>query len=86
MKSALVLTAFVLSTSAFAAKGYQVTGPVLDVSPTTITVQKGKETWEIAKDAATKGAADVKKGDKVTVYYTMSAQEIEVKADKKAKK
>ena len=84
MKTIIILTALIISTSAFASKGYQVTGPVMDVSATSITVQKGKETWEIAKDATTKGAAEVKKGDKVTVYYTMAAQEVEVKADKKS--
>jgi hypothetical protein len=71
-------------------KSYQVTGPVLDVTADTITVQKGSDPWQIAKSPATKGGADVKKGDKVTVYYTMTASEIEAKgaaaAPKAAKK
>ena len=72
---------------AFAAeKTYQVTGPVVDVTPDTITVQKGKENWEIATTADTKGAAGVKKGDKVTVQYKMTATSVEVKGEaKKAK-
>ena len=36
-------------------KTYQVTGPVLAVTPTTITVQKGEDKWEIARDSKTKG-------------------------------
>jgi multidrug efflux pump subunit AcrA (membrane-fusion protein) len=52
-----------LSSTAFAgAKSYQVTGPVLDVSADSITVQKGKESWQIAKGADTKMSGDVKKG------------------------
>ena len=62
-----------------AGKSYQVTGPVVDVRPDAIVVQKGKENWEIAKSADTKGGGDVKKGDKVTVMYTMTATSIEVK-------
>ena len=48
------------------ASAYQVTGPVLEVSDSKIVVQKGKEKWELKKDAGTK-PADVKVGDKVTV-------------------
>ncbi len=79
MKHALriALAAALVASSAFAAKSYQVTGPVLEVSPTAIVVQKGKEKWEISRDA-TQGA-DVKVGDKVTVEYTMAVKSIEVK-------
>jgi len=62
------------------AKTYQVTGPVVDVTPDTITVQKGRDNWEIGKSADTKGGGDVKKGDKVTVTYRMTAASIEAKA------
>ncbi len=58
---------------------YQVTGPVLAVTDTTITVQKGKEKWDVAKDANTKGATGVKVGDKVTIHYTMTATTVEAK-------
>lgn len=54
------------------ASAYQVTGPVLEVTDSKIVVQKGKEKWELKKDAATK-AADIKVGDKVTAEYTMTA-------------
>ena len=63
------------------AKSYQVTGPVLEVTATTITVQKGDDKWQIASDAATIG--QVKVGDKVTIQYQMVAKSVEVKAAKK---
>jgi len=59
-------------------KTYQVTGPVVSVTDDTIVVKKGKDNWTLAKDSATKGPA-VKPGDKVTIYYKMTATEIEVK-------
>lgn len=64
---------------------YQVTGPVLEVKEDMIVVQKGKEKWEIAKDAATKVEGELKVGAKVTIHYTMKAVSVEVKgAAKKA--
>jgi hypothetical protein len=76
-----------LSSVAFAgAKTYEVTGPVLEVNDSMIIVQKGKDRWEINRDANTKVTGDVKVGDKVHVTYTMSASDIEVKAGKGAKK
>ncbi len=95
MKKAAVLLASVvlvlqLSTSlaAGATKTYQVTGPVLEVSDTMIAVQKGKDRWEIARDASTKITGDLKVGAKVTIEYRMTATTVEVKAEKatKAKK
>ncbi|NLW36771.1 MAG: hypothetical protein GXY80_15040 [Syntrophorhabdus aromaticivorans] len=79
MKSFLMIMGalIICSSLVFAAgpKTYQVTGPVLEAKDDSITVQKGKEKWEIAKDAATK----------VTIEYTMKAATIEVKdAAKKA--
>ncbi|ACG73214.1 conserved hypothetical protein [Anaeromyxobacter sp. K] len=67
-----------------ATKTYQVTGPVVEVGDESITVQKGKEKWEIARSADTKLAGEVKKGDKVTVEYRMTATNIEVKPAGKA--
>lgn len=68
------------STAAYA---YQVTGPVIEVTDTKIVVEKDKEKWEIVRDKDTKGAKNIKKGDRVTVQYRMTATEIESKADKK---
>ena len=64
---------------------YQATGPVLAVTDSTITIQHGKEKWELGKDAATKGATDLKVGDKVTVHYTMTATTVEAKPAAPAK-
>jgi GH43 family beta-xylosidase len=65
-----------------AAYAYQVTGPVLEVTDTKIVVEKDKERWEIARDKATKGPANIKKGDRVTIQYNMTATSIEVKEAK----
>ncbi|MDD4974443.1 MAG: hypothetical protein PHY93_08825 [Bacteriovorax sp.] len=87
MKSLIAMTLLTLSLQSFAAsKTYQVTGPVLEMTDSTITVQKGKDKWEIAKDAAVAVTGDLKVGSKVTIEYFMTAKSIEVKAGKKAKK
>ena len=76
-----------LSSSAFAgAKSYQVTGPIVEVSDSMIVVTKGKERFEIDRDSNTKVTGDLKVGEKVTIMYTMTAKDVEVKADKSAKK
>ena len=62
-----------------AGKSYQFTGTVKSNEGGTLTVEKSaKETWTFTTNKDTKGTAKV--GDKVTVYYTMVATEIEVKA------
>ena len=45
-----------------------------------MTVQKGSEKWEIARNASTKVTGDLKVGAKVTIQYTMTATDIEVKS------
>ena len=86
--AALCAAAFLAASSLHAAdaKTYQVTGPVLEVTPTAITVQKGNDKWEIARDSKTKTSGDVKVGAKVTIYYTMAAASVEVKEGKAKKK
>lgn len=89
MRIAAALVTLSAATAAWAAGGhtYQVTGPVLEVTDSTIVVQKGKEKWEIARTPETKVTGEAKVGAKVTVEYTMTATSIEVKAEKaKAKK
>jgi cytochrome c1 len=89
----LSLVGAVAAAPAFAAdKTYQVTGPVLEVTDSAITVQKGKEKWQIARTKDTKVTGDVKVGAKVTITYTMTAATVEAKeakpdakADKPAK-
>lgn len=82
----LLAGAFLLTSVAIAAepKDYQVTGPVLDVTDNIITVEKGKEKWEIGRDKDTKIKGELKKGSRVTVHYKMTATSVEVK-DAKAK-
>ncbi len=63
-------------------KTYQVTGPVLELTSDTIVVQKGKDRWEIGRDATTKVTGDLKVGAKVTIEYRMTAATVEVKPDK----
>jgi hypothetical protein len=83
----LVLFALLFSAAAGAAtKTYQVTGPVLEVNDTMIAVQKGKDRWEIARDASTKVTGDLKVGAKVTIEYRMTATAVDVKAATAAKK
>jgi hypothetical protein len=82
--SSVALLAF--SSTAFAAvKTYQVTGPVLAISESSIIVQKGSEKWEIQK-AQADVPADVKVGSKVTIEYSMSAVTVTDKTAKKAEK
>ncbi len=71
-----------LTTFAAKAKSYQVTGKVVELTDTSIVVDKGDEKWEIARDASTKVTGDLKVGSKVTVQYRMTAGTVEVKADK----
>ena len=79
-RSIAVVVAMLVGTAAYA---YQVTGPVLEVTDSKIVVEKGKEKWEIARDKDTKGDKSIKKGDKVTVQYNMTATTIENKTPAK---
>jgi hypothetical protein len=87
-KSIRVLTGLVLGSLLAAAAAvaetadkYQVTGPVLEVTDTMIAVQKGKDRWEVARDAGTKVTGDLKKGAKVTIKYRMVATTVDVKPE-----
>ena len=83
--AALALSAAISISAAYvagaaASNTYQVTGPILSMTDTTITVQKDNEQWEIARDKATpvKGGL-LKVGAKVTIKYRMTAVSVEVK-------
>jgi hypothetical protein len=80
-KTICLLTAFsfALSGAAFAAgaKTYQVTGTVLEMTGSKITVQKGTERWEIDLDPTIKTSGDLRVGSTVTVTYVMSATKVE---------
>ena len=81
LRSALAAAVLLSSASAFA---YQVTGEVKEVTDDTVVVMKGKEKFELKKNADTKGDAP-KVGDKVTVEYFMTATKVEVKPAKAGK-
>jgi hypothetical protein len=75
-----VFATFSLTLSGWAAPpSYQVTGPVLELTDSTIVVQKGKEKWELARTADTKVTGDLKVGSKVTISYAMTALTVAVK-------
>jgi hypothetical protein len=76
----VVAVMFVVASIAFAGKAYQFTGKVLEIKDNVIIVEKGKEKFELTKDATTKIKGDLKVGAKVTVQYESRATEIEVKA------
>ena len=84
MKRVLITLLVVLSlcavvAAAAAMKSYQVTGPVLDVRGDAIVVQKGKDVWELGRDANTKVTGDLKKGKTVLIHYRMVATDVTVK-------
>jgi hypothetical protein len=80
-------TSLILGAAALAADAntYQVTGPILELTDTKIVVQKGKDKWEVARNADTKVTGELKVGAKVTIQYGMVAQTVDVKEDKAAK-
>lgn len=82
MKRALgwiVLCLFAASLAAALPKTYQVTGIVTALTGEIITIKKGDELWEIARDKDTKVKGELKIGGKVTIFYRMTAMRIEVK-------
>jgi hypothetical protein len=81
---AAIFLGLLLAAAAWAASlnTYQVTGPVLEVKPDMVAVQKGKDRWEIGRDSSTQVTGDLKAGSKVTIQYRMNATSIEVKPGK----
>ncbi len=83
----LFLALFLFASFSFAGTtAYQVTGPVLEVTNDSITVQKGTEKWQIARDKDTKINGELKVGSKVTIHYTMKATTVEVKGEREEEK
>jgi len=84
--ASLVLAALLSAMPAVAASPdkYQVTGQVVEVTDSMIVVMKGKERFEMARDASTKVNGDLKVGAKITAQYKITATSVEVKADKAA--
>jgi hypothetical protein len=79
LSALLLAAAFAAAPARAADKTYQVTGPVLEVTDTSITVQKSKEKWQLARTKDTKVTGDLKVGAKVTIMYTMTATSVEAK-------
>ena len=78
----LALTAaLTFATAVFAEEPntYQVTGPIVELTDAKIVVMKGKDKWELARNADTKVTGELKVGAKVTIQYSMTAQSIEAK-------
>jgi hypothetical protein len=73
--------AMVLASASWAgtAKTYQVTGPLVSASDDTVVVMKGKDKWEIGRDASTKVTGELKPGAKVAIEYRMTATSIDAK-------
>ena len=66
-----------------AAKTYQVTGPIVEVTDDVLTIEKGREKWQIDRTKETKvTGGDLKVGTKVTVQYRMTAESVEIKDTK----
>jgi hypothetical protein len=86
--AATILAVFALlcmASVSLAAKTYQVTGPVLELTDKTIVVEKDKEKWEVDRAAGEKvTGGELKVGEKVTIHYVMTAKTIEVKGEKPA--
>ena len=80
-RALLVLFLFVVSLGFLGAaiKTYQVTGPVVALTEEIISVKKGNDIWEIARNKDTQITGVLKVGAKVTVFYKMIAVSIEVK-------
>jgi hypothetical protein len=75
-----VVATLVFASSALADDhNYQVTGPILAVTDTSITVKKGKDPWTVSRDAGTQVTGDLKVGAKVTIKYHMVADTVVAK-------
>ena len=73
---AVAMVGFSASSALAAVTTYQVTGPVLELTDSKIVIQKDKDKWELARDAATKLPASVKVGSKVTIKYSITAVDV----------
>jgi hypothetical protein len=76
---ALALTLALAGSARADDHNYQVTGPVLAVTATSITVKKGKDPWTVSRDASTQVTGDLKVGAKVTIKYHMVADTVVAK-------
>jgi len=63
------------------AKYYRVTGPVLEINPTYIVIQRGEAKLQVVCDKATLG--DIKAGDYVMIQYQMVAKTVDIKTEER---
>ena len=75
----LAAFSFALNGAVFASGGktYQVTGTVVEVTPSMIAIQKGNERMEFGVDPQTKLSGEAKVGETITITYAMSAMKVE---------
>jgi hypothetical protein len=60
-----------------AAKQYSITGEITNVSPDSVTVKQGVEEFQFnKKDLPADSSQKMKKGDKVTLFYSMDAKRV----------
>ena len=75
IKAVGILAAAILALSTAAGaepKTYQITGPVVAVDDTSITIRAKKEKWQFSRDPSRPASEQVKIGDVVTVTYRCS--------------
>jgi hypothetical protein len=77
--ASLLLGAVSISSARADDHSYQVTGPVLAVTDTSITVKKGSSPWTVSRDANTQVTGALKVGAKVTIKYHMVADTVAAK-------
>ena len=82
--AAMVISAALLaSTLGAGAKKYQVTGVVIELTDKMVVVEKPDgEKWELNRDPNAVVKGELKVGAKVTIQYTMTATNVEVKPAK----
>jgi hypothetical protein len=61
------------ASSADASKFYQFTGEITQLNPNTVSVRRGSQEVEFARPTH---LGDLKKGDRITVFYNLDAKQI----------
>jgi hypothetical protein len=73
----LAICASVSANTGAAAKQYSITGEVTNTTPDSVTVKQGVEEFQFSKkDLSAETASRMKKGDKVTIFYSMDAKRV----------
>lgn len=67
------------SVSTSGQRTYPVTGIIVEVNEDVIVILKGRDKWEIGRDATTINADDLEVGSLATIYYTLNAETITVR-------